>query len=132
MRAGSLPFRMTCLNYGATLVWSEEIIDRRLLTCKRIFNEALGTTDYVVDHSRNVQYIDDPHSLASHQDNGAVIFRTTSLEREKVILQLGTSNADTALAAALMVQNDVAGVDINMGCPKKYICSAFIITGYNS
>lgn len=43
----TLPFRELALNNGADYVYSEEIIDRKLLTCVRIENELLQTIDYV-------------------------------------------------------------------------------------
>lgn len=47
-----------------------------------------------------------------------LLFRTTSLERDRLIFQLGTCDPETALAAARIIEGDVAGVDVNMGCPK--------------
>ena len=38
VRVGTLPMRMLALKYGADLVYTEEIIDYRLLRCKRIKN----------------------------------------------------------------------------------------------
>lgn len=52
--------------------------------------------------------------------DGTVVFRTSPLERDKVVLQIGTSDPGRALKVAKMVENDVAGIDINMGCPKKF------------
>jgi tRNA-dihydrouridine synthase 2 len=37
-----------------------------------------------------------------------------------VILQIGTSNAERAVKVAKIVENDVAAIDINMGCPKSF------------
>lgn len=48
------------------------------------------------------------------------MFRTCDIEKDKVVLQIGTANADRALAVAKMVENDVAGIDVNMGCPKEF------------
>lgn len=62
----------------------------------------LGTVDYIDKH------------------DGFVVFRTCALEKEKVVLQLGTANAERALKIAKMVENDVAAIDINMGCPKEF------------
>lgn len=59
-----------------------------------------------------VDYIDDV--------DGCVVFRTCSLERSKVVLQMGTANPERALRVAKMVENDVAAIDINMGCPKEF------------
>ncbi|XP_062997616.1 tRNA-dihydrouridine(20) synthase [NAD(P)+]-like isoform X2 [Elgaria multicarinata webbii] len=33
---------------------------------------------------------------------------------------MGTADAERALAVAKLVENDVAGIDVNMGCPKEY------------
>jgi tRNA-dihydrouridine synthase len=41
-------------------------------------------------------------------------------EKNRLIVQLGTSDGQRALNAARLVENDVAGIDINMGCPKKF------------
>lgn len=50
----------------------------------------------------------------------ALTFSTCDAEKGKVILQLGTADADLALEAALTVKQDVAGIDLNCGCPKKF------------
>lgn len=42
------------------------------------------------------------------------------MEKGKVVLQLGTSDAERALKVARMFENDVAAIDINMGCPKEF------------
>lgn len=47
-------------------------------------------------------------------------FRTCPREREKVVLQIGTSDPMRAAEVARMVEADVAGIDVNMGCPKKF------------
>jgi tRNA-dihydrouridine synthase 2 len=102
VRASSLPFRSLAMKYGADYVYSEEIIDKRMIKASRIWNEKLQTIDYIVA-SENV-----------------IIFRTVPQEKPRLILQLGTASAETALQAALVVQDDVAAIDINMGCPKVF------------
>lgn len=62
----------------------------------------LGTIDYI------------------DKTDGTIIFRTCDREKKSVVLQLGTSDADRALKVAKMVEKDVAGIDVNMGCPKKF------------
>jgi tRNA-dihydrouridine synthase 2 len=50
-----------------------------------------------------------------------LVFRTVPhLEKPKLIFQLGTNDATTALKAAQVVLQDVSVIDINMGCPKKF------------
>ena len=48
------------------------------------------------------------------------VFQTCEEERDKVILQLGTASPERAVKAALLVHDHVAGIDVNMGCPKEY------------
>lgn len=35
---GTLPMRLLALQYGADLVWGEEIIDKKITACKRVVN----------------------------------------------------------------------------------------------
>ncbi|OBS58294.1 hypothetical protein A6R68_10528 [Neotoma lepida] len=67
VRVGTLPMRLLALDYGADIVYCEELIDLKMLQCKRVVNDA-----------------------------------------------------ERALAVARLVENDVAGIDVNMGCPKEY------------
>ncbi|KAH9509534.1 tRNA-dihydrouridine(20) synthase [NAD(P)+]-like protein [Bulinus truncatus] len=101
VRVCSLPMRLLALDYGADLVYTEEIIDRKLLLCQEYKNDLLGTIDFTMS-------------------DGTVVFRTCAAENGKVIFQIGTSDAKRALAAAKKIQRHVAGVDINMGCPKEF------------
>ena len=47
VKVGTLPMRLLSLAYGADIVYTEEIIDFRLLRCERIVNTVLDTVDYV-------------------------------------------------------------------------------------
>lgn len=49
-----------------------------------------------------------------------MVFRTCPRERENVVLQIGTSDPTRAAEVARMMEMDVAGIDINMGCPKRF------------
>jgi len=102
VRIGTLPMRLLSLEYGADLVYSEELIDWKLLHCERKVNDALNTVDFI------------------DTTDGSIVFRTCEKEREKVILQLGTCDPERALRAAKLVEKDVAGIDVNMGCPKEF------------
>ncbi|KAL8622107.1 hypothetical protein ACOMHN_056592 [Nucella lapillus] len=101
VRVGALPMRLLSLDYGADLVYCEEIIDRKIMITTRTVNAVLGTTDFTMS-------------------DGTVVFRTCAREKDKLIFQLGTSDAKRALAAARKIEKDVAGIDINMGCPKEF------------
>ncbi|ORX44974.1 FMN-linked oxidoreductase [Piromyces finnis] len=100
VRIGSFPMRYMSLKYGADYVCTSEIVDKRLITSTRIVNKKLGTIDYM-----NKERIE---------------FRTTDYEKGRVILQLGTCDPDLALKAAKHVEQDVAAIDVNCGCPKRF------------
>ncbi|XP_047310421.1 tRNA-dihydrouridine(20) synthase [NAD(P)+]-like [Impatiens glandulifera] len=105
VRVGTLPLRLLAADYGADITYGEEIIDHKVIKCERRINKLIGTTDIV------------------EKGNGSIVFRTCDEERNRVVFQLGTSDAVRALAAAQIVCNDVAAVDINMGCPKAFSVS---------
>ncbi|CAN6579891.1 unnamed protein product [Malus baccata var. baccata] len=102
VRVGTLPFRLLAAEYGADITYGEEIIDHKLVKCDRRFN---GSVDFV------------------EKGTGSVVFRTCDEEKNRVVFQIGTSNAVRALKAAEIVCKDVAAVDINMGCPKSFSVS---------
>ncbi|XP_064466215.1 tRNA-dihydrouridine(20) synthase [NAD(P)+]-like [Ornithodoros turicata] len=101
VRVGTLPMRLLALHYGADLVYTEELIDYKLLKCKRIENKILGTVDYI-------------------DDDYQVVFRTCEKEKGRVILQIGTCSPERAVQVAKFVEKDVSGIDVNMGCPKEF------------
>ncbi len=55
-----------------------------------------------------------------NEANGYVTFRTSPLEKDRLVFQMGTANAARAVELAKVVQQDVSAIDINMGCPKSY------------
>lgn len=94
--------RLLALRFGADLVYTEEIVDFKMLRSQRRVNEILGTIDYI-----------DP-------SDGSLIFRTCDIEKSRLIFQTGTSCPERALKVAKLIENDVAGIDVNMGCPKDF------------
>mmetsp|Transcript_7805 Transcript_7805/g.17616 ORF Transcript_7805/g.17616 Transcript_7805/m.17616 type:complete len:748 (-) Transcript_7805:33-2276(-) len=122
VRASTTPLRSLAISYGCDLVYSEEIIDRAITSTERVYNENIGTIDYrrkIESFSAKVQ-----RRMATNNDPVHTVIRIDPLlERNKLIFQLGTGEAGLALPAAIMVQNDVDGIDINMGCPKKFSVS---------
>lgn len=85
-------------------------------TTRRI-NNTLSTIDFTrvpSNGSKNPRK-DQPESI---------IYRLhPEREGKRLIFQLGTSDPDRALAAARLVAADVAGIDINAGCPKPFSTS---------
>lgn len=102
VRVCTLPFRLLAVDYGTDLVYTEETIDFKMLRSIKRNNEILGTTDFI------------------DKSDGTVFFRTCEKERTKVIFQVGTSDAQRALKVGKMVEPHVAGLDVNMGCPKEF------------
>lgn len=107
VRAGKLPLRLLCLAYGADIVYSEELIDKKLVETER--RQVSGDEGGLVEYFWT-------------KDNSTV-FTTCSLEHKRVVLQIGSADADLVVRAAQIYQRDVAGIDINMGCPKHFSIS---------
>ncbi|KAK7070661.1 tRNA-dihydrouridine(20) synthase [NAD(P)+]-like protein, partial [Halocaridina rubra] len=102
VRVCTLPFRLLAIDYGADLVYTEETIDFKMLRSVKKVNEVLGTVDFV------------------DKGDGTVFFRTCEKERNKVVFQIGTCDAQRALKVAKLVEPYVAAFDVNMGCPKEF------------
>ncbi|KAJ3331663.1 hypothetical protein HDU76_002578 [Blyttiomyces sp. JEL0837] len=102
VRVGTLPMRMLALKYGADIVYSPETIDRRLVRSERVENPITGTVDFV------------------DVKDGTLNLRLHPAEKSRLVVQLGSSDPENAVAAALKVAGDVAGIDLNCGCPKKF------------
>ncbi|XP_071496815.1 tRNA-dihydrouridine(20) synthase [NAD(P)+]-like [Diadema antillarum] len=101
VRIGTLPTRLLSLEYGADIVYCEELIDFKMLSCRRQTNDILGTVDYITK-------------------DDIVVFRTCAREKDRLVFQMGTADAQRALKVAKMIEQDVSGIDVNMGCPKDF------------
>jgi tRNA-dihydrouridine synthase 2 len=54
----------------------------------------------------------------------SIIYRMLpEIEKDKLIFQIGTADPDRAVQAARLVAADVAGIDVNAGCPKPFSTS---------
>lgn len=54
----------------------------------------------------------------------SVIYATLpEVEKSKLIFQIGTADPERAVEAARLVASDVAGIDVNAGCPKPFSTS---------
>ncbi|CAO3696307.1 unnamed protein product [Rhizopus stolonifer] len=93
--------RLLALEYGADLVWTEELVDKRIIGSIREYNQATGTVDY--------------------RKGKNMVFSTHPDEKGKVILQLGTADPDLALKAAQTLEQDVAGIDSIVDVPKSFL-----------
>mmetsp|Transcript_14672 Transcript_14672/g.29662 ORF Transcript_14672/g.29662 Transcript_14672/m.29662 type:complete len:497 (-) Transcript_14672:1262-2752(-) len=121
VRASTTPLRTLALSYGADLVYTEEIVDRSITTCNRVVNDKLGTIDYVrKTDGMSAKVL---KRLESKGEIPVILRIAPNLEKGRLIYQIGTGEANLALPAALFVQRDVDGIDVNMGCPKKFSVS---------
>lgn len=102
VKIGTTPARLVALDYGADIVYTEEIIDWRLLRSSRIENPVLNTIDYI------------------DRSDDTLVLRISPIERGHLVIQIGTSDAERAIRVAKMVCKDVDGLDVNMGCPKSF------------
>jgi tRNA-dihydrouridine synthase 2 len=122
VRACSTPLRTLALQYGADFVYTEELIDRSITSTVRVVNITLNTIDYVKDTSLLSKKVQ--KRLQLEHDRPSLLLRIDpKVEADKLVVQIGSGNPELALAAAKHVYQDFAGLDINMGCPKKFSVS---------
>lgn len=101
VHAGRTPLRLLALEYGADLVYTEEIVDQKLLGSTRVVNDALGTIDYMIE-------------------DDVVLRISEKREKNRCVLQVGTNDAERIATLAKIISTDVAAIDVNMGCPKPF------------
>lgn len=113
VRSGELPSRLLALHYGADLVWGPETVDRSMIGTERKINSRTGNiefTRWASNGGRDDQPIKE-----------SVIYRIDpKREHKRLIFQIGTAKPDLAVQAASLVAPDVAGIDVNAGCPKSF------------
>ncbi|PNY29747.1 tRNA-dihydrouridine(20) synthase [NAD(P)+] [Tolypocladium capitatum] len=117
VRSGELPSRLLALRYGADLVWGPETIDRAMIGTTRRFNQDSKTIEWcrLSSQGQNQPPADAKESTIYRMLPGA--------ETNKLIFQIGTSDPERAVRAARLVAADVAGIDVNAGCPKPFSTS---------
>lgn len=103
VRCCTLPLRLQALEHGADLVWSEELIAVKIARCKRVPNADTRRVEYWAAGDSHAIYVTEP-----------------GVERGRNILQLGAADGASAVAAGRVIADDVAGFDVNMGCPKRF------------
>ncbi|GAA5862112.1 hypothetical protein JCM5353_004961, partial [Sporobolomyces roseus] len=100
VRIGTLPTRLLALEYGAELVWGPEIVDKAIIGSTRTVDPVSG----VISFTKNNRSIFDCHPL----------------EKPQLIFQLGSADPQLAAQAMKVIEQDVAGVGLNCGCPKSF------------
>ncbi|KAI0652721.1 FMN-linked oxidoreductase [Trametes meyenii] len=100
VRSGALPTRLYALKHGAKLVWGPETVDKAILHTTREVDPVTGVISY---HGKS-----------------KAIFTTHPIEKPFLIYQIGSADPELAVQAAKMIMQDVAGFDLNCGCPKPF------------
>src|SRR3989338_8041263 len=114
LRVSQLPLRLYSLEAGADLVYGPEIIDHSIAGgSRRSVRRHCPESGYGID---TVEF-HKPNDTV-HKEN--LVYQTCERERGANIFQIGTNDAVRALRGAEQVARDVAGVDVNMGCPKHF------------
>ncbi len=114
VRSGELPSRLIALKYGADLVWGPETVDKSMIGTTKTLNPITSTIDFTRLPS-NPQRSQPP----VRKEN--LIYRLhPTREHRKLIFQIGTASPTTAVEAAKLVAENVAGIDVNAGCPKAF------------
>ncbi|KAF4966089.1 hypothetical protein FZEAL_10696 [Fusarium zealandicum] len=117
VRSGELPSRLLALKYGADLVWGPETVDYSMIGTSRRFDPESKTIEWFRVSSQGQK---EPPPDAKE----SIIYRMLpEIEKDKLIFQIGTSDPDRAVQAAKLVAADVAGIDVNAGCPKPFSTS---------
>ncbi|KAG2385507.1 hypothetical protein C9374_003322 [Naegleria lovaniensis] len=112
VRVNGLPFRRLAAQYGADIVYSEELVDKKLLKCKPVYNEKLKTIDYISEKDKSIVY----QVEVVDKDSDS----PTASQKVPTVLQLGTSSPEIALKVAELMIDGYDAIDVNMGCPKKF------------
>lgn len=87
----------------------------------------IGATRRVNDANGTIEWTRIPHQGQKAPPPDAkesVIYRLhPARESSRLIFQVGTSDPERAVACARLVAADVAGIDVNAGCPKPFSTS---------
>ncbi|KAK3983921.1 dihydrouridine synthase [Cladorrhinum sp. PSN332] len=119
VRSGELPSRLLALHYGADLVWGPETVDHSMIGTTRRVNPRTGMIEFTREPSNN-----NNAKTTAHKSPESIIYRLDPVrEAGKLVFQIGTSDPERAAAAARLIASDVAGIDVNAGCPKPFSTS---------
>jgi len=102
------------LNLQLIICAGPETVDRSMIGTTRKVNESLSTIDFTRLPSHGSK---DPRK----DQRESLIYRIhPEREGRRLIFQIGTSDPERAVQAARIVAGDVAGIDVNAGCPKSF------------
>ena len=111
--------RLFALKYGANLVWGPEIVDKAILHAERRVNCTCSLHNSSHPSLKDTLAVTGVISYVGKSQSKAM-FTTHPLEKPYLIYQIGSADPELAVAAAKAVMQDVAGIDLNCGCPKPF------------
>ena len=111
-----MPTRLFALKHGATLVWGPEIVDKAILHSERVVDREFGDNITFSLSNRGLAV----SGTISYNGKSKAIFQTHPIEKPYLIYQIGSADPELAVQAAKTVMDDVAGFDLNCGCPKPF------------
>lgn len=104
-------------SYLTNPIVGPETIDRAMIGTTRRFNEDTRTVEWTRSSSQG-------HKEPPPDAKESIIYRVfPEKEANKLIFQIGTADPDRAVEASRLVAADVAGIDVNAGCPKPFSTS---------
>lgn len=86
----------------------------------------IGTTRRENPEAKTIDWVrvsSQQRKLGEEPKESAIYRIHPEKEANKLIFQIGTSDPERAVAAARLVAADVAGIDVNAGCPKPFSTS---------
>lgn len=102
VKGSTLPFRLSCLNHGANVVYTE------------------GITDIPLSHAKRVEENGVISFYTNSNGHDKCIFKTTPEERGKIVVQIVSNDSSIAVQAAKQVEDIASAIDINCGCPQHW------------
>eukprot|EP00760_Papus_ankaliazontas_P004777 PhM_4_TR1208/c0_g2_i1/m.30206/K05543/DUS2; tRNA-dihydrouridine synthase 2 len=130
VRVSHLGFRVLCAEQGAGPLFSEEIIAGKLARCVRRVDKDRGVVEFIEQQPRGPE----EKGMVRERLVFATKLKTPENPRPEgapVILQLGAYEPISAVRAAKLVEQDVDGIDLNMGCP-RVVCEKKYDQGYGA
>jgi len=117
------------MGYGNLIHGDAEISTHKAIGPETIDRALIGCTRSVCPHTRTVTFSRLPSNglkspALNPTNKESVIYRLhPELEKGRLIFQIGTAKPELAVQAAKLVAGDVAGIDVNSGCPKPFSTS---------
>lgn len=102
VRVSTLPFRLLALKYGAKKVFTPELIDKAIISSKKMVDQITGIISFI------------------SPETGGVIWSTHPSEKDYLIFQLGSADPELAVQAFRKVKEHISEINLNAGCPKRF------------